>query len=202
MTPTFSRRSLLAVPLIGLAACAGTFGSYAHEDAVRRLLRISSERAFARLLQDDGFAAAELMSEALPEGARERLRRQVAYAAGAAARVAVPAVRESIRDIAIIDAAAIVRGSPTAATEMLRQVMGEALFTALAPEIGNALRAGDAASVDQVLANADGINFEGLRLEVARRTSDAIYRAIGEEEAAIRADPRSVRDFVLRSSLP
>ena len=79
--------------------------------------------------------------------------------------------------------------------------LGEGLFTALLPGVGEALRFGEGGLVAQALAAAAGINFEGLRLDVARQASDAIYRAVGREEAAIRADPSSVGDVFLRAAL-
>ena len=46
------RRSLIAtLALLPLAACATPMGRYTVEDAVRRLLQLSSERAFARLTE-------------------------------------------------------------------------------------------------------------------------------------------------------
>ena len=204
-----SRRSILVaalgLPLLSLPACA-TVGNYAYEDAVRRLLTLSSQRAFARLLSDDGFSGDDLTRITLPAAlgrteAAERLLRQVDYAARVAAERAPPLVRESIRTMTIVDAAAVFDGEPTAATDLLRSDMGEAIFAALVPAVGEALRLGDSAAVDQALAAETSINFEGLRLEIARQASEAIYKAIGREEAAIRADPSSARDLILRSSL-
>ena len=44
---------------------------------------------------------------------------------------------------------------------------------------------------------ATGISFPGLQADVTRKTAAAIYRAIGREEAAIRADPSSAGDPLL-----
>jgi hypothetical protein len=206
---SLSRRTILtaalAAPLLGLPGCA-TIGNHAYEDAVRRLLAISSERAFARLLREDGFSGDDLTRITLPAAlgrteSAERLLRQVDYAARVAAERAPTVVRDAIANMTIIDAAAVFDGGPTAATDLLRGEMGETLFTALMAGVGEALRMGDSAAVDQALAAETSINLEGLRLEVARQTSEAIYKAIGREEAAIRADPSSVGDLILRSSL-
>ena len=59
MQPTHmrsNRRSFIAaLALLPLAACATPMGRYTVEQAVRRLLQLSSERAFARLTEPGGF---------------------------------------------------------------------------------------------------------------------------------------------------
>ena len=53
---TLNRRHLLAaLPLVALGACAGPMGTYSVEEGVRRLLELSSQRAFARSLRPGGF---------------------------------------------------------------------------------------------------------------------------------------------------
>jgi hypothetical protein len=208
MTAPLSRRSILAAGLglsvIALPGCA-SIGNYAYEDAVRRLLLVSSQRAFARLLQEDGFFADDLTRIALPPplaaAAQTGLLRLVNRAAGAAAERTAPIVTDAIQGLTIIDAASVIRGGPTAATDILKRELGEALFTALVPGVGDALRLADSDIVSRALAAAAGINLEGLQLDVARKASDAIYLAIGREEAAIRADPRLVGDMMLRAAL-
>ena len=208
MNTTLSRRQFLSagagLSLLALPACA-SIGNYAYEDAVRRLLLVSSQRAFARLLRADGFQADALTRIALPPplaaAAQERLAGLVNEAARAGAERAAPVVTEAIQGLTVIDAAAVIRDGPTAATDLLRRELGEGLFTVLLPGVGEALRFGEGGLVAQALAAAAGINFEGLRLDVARQASDAIYRAVGREEAAIRADPSSVGDVFLRAAL-
>jgi hypothetical protein len=208
MTASLSRRSILAaglaLPLAALPGCS-TVGAYGYEDAVRRLLTIASQRAFARLRQEGGFQADGPTRIALPaeigEAVQATLSPQVNYAARLAAERAAPIVRDAIQSMAITDPAALFRGGATAATDLLKQEMGESLFSLIAPEVGNALRLGDGEIVDQALAAGAGLNFEGLRLDIARKASDGIYRAIAREEAAIRADPTSVGDLILRSAL-
>jgi hypothetical protein len=207
MTVSLSRRSILAaglaLPLAALPGCS-TVGAYGYEDAVRRLLTVASQRAFARLRQEGGFQADVLTRIALPaeigEAVQATLSPRVNYAARLAAERAAPIVRDAIQNMAITDPAVVFRGGPTAATDLLKQEMGESLFSLIAPDVGDALRPADGEVVGQALA-ATGINFEGLRLDIARRASDGIYRAIGREEAAIRADPASPGDLILRSFL-
>ena len=104
---------------------------------------------------------------------------------------------ESIRTMRFGDAVAIVRGGPTAATDYLQQSMGRAIFDAMLPGVGTALGAFDNAIVAQALRAATGIDFGGLQDDVTRKASEGIYRAIGREEAAIRADPSRTGDPLL-----
>lgn len=128
---------------------------------------------------------------------KERLMRQVNAAAEAGADRAAPIVADAIRTISIADAAAIVRGGPTAATDLLERSMGRSLVGAMFPGIGEALRMADNAVVTEALRVATGIDFRGLTQDISNRTHDAIYRAIGAEEAAIRANPRATGNPLL-----
>jgi hypothetical protein len=206
----------LALPLLALAGCATRLGDLANfEPAIRRLLTLSSQRAFARLLTDEGFFRDEVARVELPpqlggsrttaalaialgtRAVQDRLLRLVNEAAEEGARAAAPVVYDSIRDMTITDALAIVRGGPTAATDHLRRETGERIFDAVFPQVGQALRAADSDIVQRVLRVATGINFGGLQADVARKASAGIYRAIGREEAAIRADPSAAGDPLL-----
>ena len=206
----------LALPLLTLSGCAG-FGGFGMEEAIRRLLTLSSQRAFARLLEENGFFAHDVGGIALPPelggngpttllaallrqpAVRERLIRQVNKAAGEAADVAAPIVLQSIRSMSIADGLSIVRGGSTAATDYLQRQMGSAIFDAMLPEVGEALRLFDNDVVTQALRVATGIDFEGLRRDVALKASQGIYRAIGREEAAIRADPSATGDPMIEA---
>jgi hypothetical protein len=215
-----SRRRLvaggLALPLLALPGCATRLGNLANlEPAVRRLLALSAQRAFARLLVDEGFfrddlariqpppqlggrAVTSALAVALGTRAvQQRLLRVVNHAAGEGARRAAPAVYDSIRDMPITDALRIARGGPTAATDYLARVMGERIFDAVFPGVGEALRLAENGVIQRVLEFATGINFPGLQADVTRKTAAAFYRAMGREEAAIRADPGAAGDPVL-----
>jgi len=215
-----TRRRLIAagctLPLLALPGCATKLGDLFNlEDAVRRLLTISSQRAFARLLSDEGFFADELTRVELPSqlgGSRiastlavalgtravqDRLLRAVNRAAAEAADAAAPVVYESIRGMSIADALAIVRGGPLAATDHLQRSMGDSIVNAIFPEVGQALRVADNGLVSRALRFATGIDFAGLQADVSRKAANSIYRAIGREEAAIRANPQSAGDPVL-----
>ena len=162
MNPLLTRRSLiaagLALPLAALPGCATRLGDLANlEPAIRRLLTLSSQRAFARLLADEGFFRDDIariqpppqlggrsvtaaLAVALGTRAFSRLLRVVNSAAEQGARRAAPVVYDSIREMTIADARSVVRGGPTAATDYLARAMGERIFDAIFPGVGEALR--------------------------------------------------------------
>src|SRR5690349_19991133 len=130
-----SRRALLGAglsfPLQALPGCSSV--GFGFEDAIRRLLTISSQRAFARLLQDEGFFQDDLARIPLPpelSGAggvasallgtslvRNQLLSLMNHAAADAAEAAAPIVYDSIRNMSFSDGVSLVRGGPTAATD-------------------------------------------------------------------------------------
>lgn len=217
-----SRRRLLslalAAPALTLPSCTlGQLSGFGLEDAIRRLLTVSSQRAFAGLLQENGFFEDELARVSLPpqwggSGAtavaaallrqpavQDRLLRLVNAAAAEAAENAAPIVYDSIRSMTITDALSLVRGGPTAATQYLERQIGEGIVEALFPGVGSALKVLDSGLLSQALGAATGIDFAGLQRDVTRKTAEGIWRAIGREEAAIRANPSSTNDPVLTS---
>ncbi|MDP8994263.1 MAG: DUF4197 domain-containing protein [Pseudomonadota bacterium] len=213
MDQLLSRRSLLAAgcafPLLALPGCA-SLGGFGMVDALRRILTISSQRAFARLLQDNGFFQDELARVPLPPqlagtgavvGAllstplvQNQLLQLMNRAAANAAEVAAPIIYDSIRTMSFTDAVSLVRGGPTAATDYLQRMMGNAIVDAMFPRVGSGLRAFDNGILNQVVQAASGIDFGGLQRHVTQSAARGIYRAIGREEAAIRANPRETGD--------
>jgi hypothetical protein len=212
MDQLLSRRSLLAagctLPLLALPGCASLPG-YGMVDAIRRILTISSQRAFAQLLNENGFFEDELARVPLPAGGaiagallrtplvQNQLLRLMNRAAANAAEAAAPIVYDSIRSMSFGDAASLVRGGPTAATDFLERSMGNAIVDAMFPGVGNALRTFDNGIINQVVRSATGIDFQGLQRHVTESAARGIYRAIGREEAAIRANPQSTGDPVI-----
>ena len=209
MDQLLSRRSLLvagcALPLLALPGCASLPG-FGMVDALRRLLTLSSQRAFARLLTDNGFFEDEFARVGLPEAGpiatalvrvpfvRDQMLRLMNRAASNAAEAAAPIVYDAIRTMSFGDAVSLVRGGPTAATDFLERAMGDAIVDAMFPGVGNALRAFDNGVLNQVVRNATGVDFQSLQTHVTRSAARGIYRAIGREEAAIRANPRETGD--------
>jgi hypothetical protein len=208
MDQLLSRRTLLVagctLPLLALPGCASIPG-LGMVDAIRRLLTLSSQRAFAGLLQENGFFQDELARVPVPEAGalaalvrvpfvQTQLLRLMNRAAADAAEVAAPIVYDQVRSMSFGDAVALVRGGPTAATDFLERAMGNAIVDAMFPRVGTALRAFDNGILNQVVRNATGIDFQRLQRHVAESASRGIYRAIGREEAAIRANPRATGD--------
>lgn len=215
---TVTRRALLGMatllPVAALGGCAGGFGGYSIDEGIRRLLTLSSERAFARLLQPGGFYEDQLARISPPDsldrggsgvlGAvlrTEAVRRQVAMAlnnvAGEAADRATPIVMDSIRGMSFADAVSVLRGGPTAATSLLERQVGGAVLDAMLPEVSQGLESDLAEVLSAAIAARTGIDYAELARTVASQASSGIFRAIGREEAAIRANPRETGDPVL-----
>lgn len=213
--PGMDRRSLMALaalaPILALPGCATT-GGWSLTDAIERLLTLSSQRAFALLLQPGGFYDSAVARIDVPEESRgsallrriaggpvvrERLERLLNDAAEQGAERAAPIVADAIGSIRVTDALAIVRGGPHAATDLLEGQLGGGLIEAMLPELGEALRLADDPLVAELLRASTGVDVSGLVRSVADQANRGIWRAIAAEEAAIRADPRSTRDPVL-----
>ena len=215
------RRQLLMaaalLPLAGLAACVTGPGGYSLEEVVRRLLTLSSERAFARLLAPGGFYEDELARIAVPEGlggGRGRagailgavlntraVRRELELAlndvAGQAADRATPVVMDAIGSMSMADAVRVLRGGPQAATDLLRDRAGGAVVDALLPGIGRGMGSDAAEVLSAAMSASTGVDPVALYQTVADRAAAGIFRAIGREEAAIRANPEETRDPML-----
>ena len=215
------RRHLLAGAAGGtlaliVTACAGYRPDSV--ELVRRLLLISSERAFQRLTGPDGFLGDQLVRLTPPElegtrggrvlgdllaspVIRDRLARQMNYAAGMSAEAVAPVVMDAARRLTVADAFAVLRGGPHAATDALEGAFAAELVARMNPLAADNLGRGDSAIVAEVLRIATGIDVDAVSRSVASQASAAIFRAIGREEAAIRADPRGIDDPALRAVL-
>ena len=221
MDQLLTRRRLLAgalaFPCLALPACTtvGDFAGPGLGEAIRRLLTSSSQRAFATLLREEGFFADDLARVDLPGqlarggtiaaallrtvAVQQQLLRVMNRAATEAAEAAAPVIYGHIRNMSITDALGLARGGPTAATEYLQRSLGTAIVDAMFPGIGPALRLFDNGVVNQLAQAATGMTFAGLQRHVAEEAAEGIYAAIGREEAAIRANPASVDDPLIRS---
>ncbi len=209
-----SRRALLGGiaaggTLLTLPACT-SFGGFGLADAIQRLLYLSSERAFGRMLQSGGFWDQQVASLGLANilGTRgdvlgriltsslfkSRLDRAFGDIAYRGAERAAPIVTDAVRVIGIQNAIDLVRGGPTAATSFLRGQMGTRLVEAMVPELGTAMRVASEPLVGELLAAVTGVDTARIATTFADRIDDTIWREIGVEEAAIRADPASTRD--------
>lgn len=215
-----ARRTMLGgMTSLAVLSVAGfaSYPAFSLEEAVRRLLFLSTDRAFARLLAPGGFWDDKVTRLALPEAignrggvlariltgpiVKDRLQRAFNDMAYDAAERAAPAVTDAVRTIGIRNALALLRGSdPMGATAFLHQEMGTSLVEIMVPEFGDAIRVSRDPLVGEVLAALTGVNVSGIASSLAYEADNAIFRAIGREEAAIRADPRSTNDPVLMAA--
>jgi hypothetical protein len=218
----YHRRSVLglaaAAGLLALPGCSSLPGISLTE-AVKRLLTLSSQNAFAELLQPNGFFDSQVARISVPDslgGSRiisiatallrskpiqERLLKQVNRAAEKGAELASPIVAETIRNMSIADAAAIISGGSRAATRLLQGQLGNSLVDRMLPGIGNGLKLFDNEIINLVLSQATNVDFSSISRDVTNKVSDAIYRSIGAQEEAIRANPRATNDPLLMAVL-
>lgn len=215
---TMPRRSLLAagavLPFMALAGCATTMGRYSLEEGVRRLLQLSTQRAFARLTEPGGFYDDQLTRIAVPDlvgtrggaivaailrtnAVRDRIGLALNDVAVDLADGAAPIVLDTVRSMSIADAVGVLRGGPTAATDLLARNARGAVVEALLPGLSRALRSDLFEVLSAALAASSGNDLTAMADNVSNQIGGAIFRAIGREEAAIRADPRATRDPML-----
>lgn len=213
------RRQLLGAaalaPLLSLPGCAGT-GGFSLVEAIRRLLSLASQRALAALMQENGFLDSEFAKISVPDqlgGAvtgglvaallrtdafRSRLERQLNRAAEKGATLAAPLIADAVSTLTVADALTVVRGpSSSAATTKLYDAVSGRVVNAMLPGISDGLKLLDSAVVTQALKLATGIDFAGLRDDVSRKATDAIFAMIAYEEAEIRANPKATGDPLL-----
>ncbi len=212
-----NRRNLLAGAagagaLLLLPGCATT-GGFSMVEAVRRMLLLATENAFARLTAPGGFwdeqvaqlglanvlgTRGDVLSRILTSQLfKDRLEERFATFAIDASFRAAPVVTDAIRVIGFDNAIALVRGGPDAASLYLRQEVGGALLDAVVPELGEAMRLSRDPLVGQALSALTGVDVAGVADRFGRQIDDAIWGEIGREEAAIRANPEATRDPVL-----
>ncbi len=183
---------------------------YGLEDAIRRMLTLSSERAFARLTDDGGFwdrqvdqvglgqllgTRGDVLSRILTSGPmKTRLQGVFADLAIDGAERAAPIVTDAVRTIGYRNAIDLVRGGPTGATSFLRGALGQSLLEAMVPELAQGLRLVDDPLLGQALNALTGVDIGGVTRTFAGRVEDTIWGEIGREESAIRANPRATND--------
>ena len=216
LAPT--RRSLLAGfagagALALLPGCASTGPAFTMEDAIRRMLLLASENAFARLTAPGGFWDEQVARIGLDQflGARGntlsriltsqlfkyRLEERFATFAIEASFRAAPVVTDAVEVIGFANAVELVRGGPSAASDFLRLELGTALIDAMVPELGEAIRLAEDPLVGEALGALTGVRVGEVASRIGREVDDAIWGETAREEAAIRRDPGATRDPVL-----
>jgi hypothetical protein len=218
MTGIISRRSMLAGTaasgmLLALPACTTLGGGFSFTEAIRRMLLLSSERAFSRLTAPGGYwddqvgqiglgavlgTRGDVLSRILTSQLfKDRLEDAFADFAIDASYRAAPIVSDAVRTIGITNAIDLVRGGPRAATTFLRGELGYALLDAMVPELTSAIRVAEDPLVGQAVSALTGVDVSGVASRFGRTIDDAIWREMGREEALIREDPRSTNDSLL-----
>ncbi|MFM7404422.1 MAG: DUF4197 domain-containing protein [Erythrobacter sp.] len=217
-----SRRSLLAgvtgaAGLLVLPGCAslngGPGGGFSMVDAIRRLLLLASDNAFARLTAPGGFwdeqvarlglgnllgTRGDVLSGILTSAlVKDQLEERFATFAIDATSRAAPLVTEAIQTIGFANALALVRGRPDAASTFLRGEMGTALLDAVVPQLGQAMRLSRDPLLGQALSALTGVDVAGAASRIGREVDNAIWGEIAREEAGIRANPQGTRDPLL-----
>ena len=213
------RRSLIATfALLPLAACATPMGRYTVEEAVRRLLQLSSQRAFARLTEPGGFYDDQLTRITPPDlggdrggavlsallrtrAVRDRVGMALNDVAVDLADNAAPIVMDAVQRMTLADAVSVLRGGPTAATDLLAREARGSVVEALLPGASRALRSDMFEMLTAALSATGGRDYAALAGNVSGQIGDAIFRAIGREEAEIRRDPAATRDPILMALL-
>jgi Protein of unknown function (DUF4197) len=215
-TAGVARRAVLAgaagTALLALPGCE-SMGGFSMVEAIKRLLTLSSQNAFAKLTAPGGFWDSAVARFEVPElfsGAggtlksllttaafKQQLQRQLNIAAEKGATRAAPLVLETVRTISIPDAVGLIRGGPTAATTWLRTEMGPGLINAMVPGLGDAIRLSGDPVLNQAIKALSGVDLGQVAQAVSIRADNSIWYQIGAEESAIRADPESTRDPLL-----
>ena len=197
-----------------LSGCESMGGRLSMVEAIRRLLTLSSQAAFALLTAPGGFWDSEIARFEAPElfGSsgtgllkklltstmfKQNLQHQLNIVAEKGAERAAPVVYEAVRKISVPDAVNIVRGGPTAATTFLRGAMGPALINAMIPGLSDALRVSSDPVLGQAVRALSGVDLGQMAQSVANRADNSIWYQIGHEESAIRAHPETTRDPLL-----
>lgn len=209
---TFFLGALSASAALALPACQ-TAGPLSLEEAIRRLLFASSENAFARLTEPNGYWDRQVETVGLgnllgvrgdalthiltSQLFRSRLQDSFADFAIEATDRAAPVVADAVRTVGYRNALDIVQGGPRAATAYLRGELGKRLIEAMVPELYEAMRVASDPLIGQLLGAAIGTDIGDIARRVADRVDETIWNEIANEEAAIRADPGRTRDPVL-----
>ncbi|WP_428333573.1 DUF4197 family protein [Novosphingobium sp.] len=215
MTPAIlSRRATIGGMAALLAACAA-LPPLSVDEAVRRLLRKSTERALAKLYAPGGVwdrfvmgldlgggvAGMVLQRALMSDDFHRRLDDWVRPIALRAAHAAAPRIAAAVKTMGIANARAVMAGGPRAATDMLRSEMGPAVVEAMVPEFRTALDAVGDPALARIFAALLRIGGDALAQKLAHHADDAVWGAIGDEEAAIRADPTAGGDPQLAAYL-
>lgn len=211
-----ARRQLLAgggaAGLLLLAPGGASAATRSQLDVARRLMRLATSRAVAKLSAPNGFWDSPVARFDLPElfvkgrapipaASREQLARRLNLVAEAGARRAGQVARGASGLIKREDAAAIVVGDATAGTSVLRARVGPQMINEMIPAIERALLAERDPVVIAAVGKLSGVELSDVAKAVALKADSAIWYQIGAEEGDIRANPQTTGDRVLIGGL-
>jgi hypothetical protein len=222
-TNSLARRDFLSLAVVAGGALALPGGAFAqvtapvYDNAVQRLLMLSSQSAFARLTMVDGFWNSRVARFGLPvlfkktpanaagplgqDVFREQLQRRLNNLAESGARGAAPLVSELARKLVVPDPAAILRGPASAAASLLRIEAGSGLVNAMLPALEQTLLAAQDPIVAQAVTALAGVALRDVAHAVALAADNGIWYEIGKAEADIRANPALANDPGLAAAL-
>jgi hypothetical protein len=226
MEGSMSRHRLLlllpALLLLGHAAEAGTLDALSSADrtaALRTALTQGAQAAVARLGAKDGFLGNPEVRIPLPgklEKARKLLKTvglgpqadELTTAMNRAAEAAVPEAKvlllDSIRQMSIADATAILTGPDDAATQYFKRTASDKLAARFSPIVQKAmLKIGVAQKYNDLAGRLSGyglIDARDASIEgyVTQKTLDGLFVAMAAEETAIRKDPLGQSSRILK----
>ncbi len=118
-------------------------------------------------------------------------------AAEGAVSKALPLLKKSITSMSVADAAGIVTGGPTAATDYFKRTMGASLQAEMAPVVSKSLTGVDAfTALNGVIAKSKlpvgQFGPKDLTNYVTQKASDGVFYYLAEQEKQIRANPLGV----------
>lgn len=210
----------LAAALSLAPGCAMLGSGSTDASALKEALRIATERAVQSTSRTDGFLGNPQIRIGLPGvlgkvgsalsaigmGAQvEELELAMNRAAEKAAGEAAPIFVDAISQMTFQDAAAIVTGGDTAATDYFERTTSDALRARFRPLAEQAMQnVGLAQEYDRLISRYTAIPFASkpkldLASFVTDRTLAGLFTVIGEEEKRIRTDPAARTTELLRS---
>ena len=212
-----SLRTAIAISVLFTAAvCLGADWNAA---GVREVLRVASERAVAAASKPGGFLDNPLIHIKPPKTVRKigRALRAIGMgqqvdelevgmnrAAERAASEAKPVFVDSIKRMTLADAAGIVRGGETAATDYFRSATEATLRARFKPIVAASLATvGARKQYDALLARYRALPLaEPTSLDLdeytTNKTLDGLFSLLAEEERKIRKDPAKRTTSLLR----
>ena len=222
---TADQEAILGAVLSGTGGAAGTgaYSSAEAAEAIRVALDQGISAAIAQVGRTNGYyrdgrihiplpgRLASIQSQLRPlglSGLLDDLERQINRGAETAAPQAKSIFVNAIRSMTISDAMGIVRGGPTSATDYFENRTTASLTRLFTPILESALQqAGAIQTFDQLVARLDTIPLAPQLGADAKRDLvthgvdkglDGLFYYIGQEEAAIRANPAKRTSEILR----